>query len=239
MLCLFFWINFYDITKTVISKTEIIKKLFKKYKYFFSNHEFRISLFVAIAFLLVSLIINYYASVYASYSQSNSVTDIILSNIPVIDLSFLFIYGFVAFVCFIGFLALFRPGILPFLIKSIALFTIIRSIFISLTHIANFPSHIQIDPLSFIRNFSFGGDLFFSAHTGIPFLMALIFWHSRTLRTFFLASSVFFAAVVLLAHLHYSIDVFAAYFITYSIFVICTKLFKKEHKLFIDNEITN
>jgi membrane-associated phospholipid phosphatase len=58
--------------------------------------------------------------------------------------------------------------------------------------------------------------------------MALILWDNRLLRYIFLCASVVFGVVVLLGHLHYSIDVFAAFFITYGIYQIATKLFKKE-----------
>jgi len=44
--------------------------------------------------------------------------------------------------------------------------------------------------------------------------------------------AIFFGVVVLLGHIHYSIDVFSAFFITYSIFHMAKYLFKNEFKLF-------
>ncbi len=41
----------------------------------------------------------------------------------------------------------------------------------------------------------------------------------------------FFAAVVLFAHVHYSIDVFAAPFMVYGIFAITAKFFKNDYFL--------
>jgi len=46
-----------------------------------------------------------------------------------------------------------------------------------------------------------------------------------------LAASLIFGAAVLFGHLHYSIDVFAAFFITYAIFHIAQKFFPKDYKL--------
>jgi hypothetical protein len=66
----------------------------------------------------------------------------------------------------------------------------------------------------------YGSDQFFSGHTGMPFLGALCFWHMQQWRYFYVAVTVFFGAVVLLGHYHYSIDVLAARFITHGIFQI-------------------
>ena len=55
----------------------------------------------------------------------------------------------------------------------------------------------------------FGADLFFSGHTGMPFLLALIFWDWRRVRYMFLFISVA-CAIIVLAGLHYSIDVCSA-----------------------------
>jgi hypothetical protein len=63
-----------------------------------------------------------------------------------------------------------------------------------------------------LNSIFYGGDLFFSGHTGLPFLAALAFWHIPTLRIFYLASTWYFGTVVLLGHYHYSIDVLAALF---------------------------
>jgi membrane-associated phospholipid phosphatase len=120
--------------------------------------------------------------------------------------------------------------------KSIAVFTLIRSVFVSITHISPFPTHAIITSVFFNKEVFYGiftgNDLFFSGHTGIPFLLALMFWENKTLRIIFLGFSLMFAMVVLLGHLHYSIDVLSAFFITYTIFDICKFFFKKDWKLF-------
>jgi hypothetical protein len=87
--------------------------------------------------------------------------------------------------------------------------------------------------LNFITS---GNDLFFSGHTGLPFLIALIFWDHVYVRTLFLSSSVVFGVIVLLSHLHYSIDVFSAFFITYSIYHISLKLFHLDYTFFVPEE---
>ena len=133
----------------------------------------------------------------------------------------------------IAFFAFREPKTIPFVIKSIALFVVVRSVFVTLTHLGVSPADLPPDFNSnFIKRLSYGGDRFFSGHTGMPFLMALIFWQNRNLRIFCIISAIFFGAVVLAVHQHYSIDVFAAFFITYTIYHLATIFFKKDQTLF-------
>lgn len=201
-----------------------------KYQSYLIDTEFLLSLLWAVLLLGASLVVNFFAGLYADLRVSSPVTDIVLSNIRVFDVDIIFIYGFVFLSIFTIFISALEPKRLPFVFKSVALFILIRSVFISLTHIAPFPTHAIIIS-SFVGRFTFQGDLFFSGHTGLPFLMALIFWDNRALRYFYLASSLFMGIAVLLGHVHYSIDVLAAFFITYTIYHIAEYLFKKDHNL--------
>ena len=208
------------------------------YKNFFKNREYRILFSGAVFFLLFSLIIQYKTSFYVTRSISEPVTDIILSNTRVYDVGLIFVYGALILTLFATFIGFRQINYAPFVMKSIALFTLIRSFFVSLTHISPFPTRVVIESSIFTHpwfsGIFTGNDLFFSGHTGVPFLLALIFWENKNLRTIFLGFSILFAAVVLLGHLHYSIDVASAYFITYTIFHLCKFLFKKDWKLFTE-----
>lgn len=205
--------------------------LLKEYKHLFSQRDFLISFFASLVFLVVSFIINWYAGVYATANASNPVTDIVLSNVRTFDVDGIFVFGTIFFWTFMILLGLKDPKTIPFLFASVALFVVVRSLFISLTHIGPFPTQIVIDS-NIIDKFSFGGDLFFSGHTGLPYLMALVFWRNTILRAFFILSSISFGIIVLLAHLHYSIDVLSAFFITYTIYHIAERLFKGEREIF-------
>lgn len=208
-------------------------KRIRQHAIYFSDKGFIYTTTVAFCMLLISLIFQYYVGQYATEIASNSVTDIILSNIPVFDVDLIFVYGSIIFWIFVALLCLMEPKWIPFTAKSVALFVFIRSIFVSLTHLGPFPTQIPLTHSNIFTIFSFGGDLFFSGHTGLPFLMALIFWNSPWLRAFFIFSSITFGIVVLMGHLHYSIDVLAAFFITYTIFQIAIYLFKKDRSLFV------
>lgn len=209
-----------------------VKKSFHNHRQIWKNRQFVLSVIVGIIFLLIAFVVNYFAGVFATNSVSSSVTDIILDNTRVWDVTFIFVNGAVIFWAFIAILLIIWPQKIPFTLKSVALFTVIRSIFITLTHLAPFPSRLMLPTENLIDMFTFGGDLFFSAHTGGPFLMALIFWDHKYIRYVCLVSSIIFGWVVLLGHLHYSIDVFAAFFITYSIYHIARYFFKRDYALF-------
>ncbi len=209
--------------------------LLKIYKQQFKDKAFVWALLQALLFIGVALVVNFYAGTYATHNASNPVADIILSNIPVYDVDWLFVYGPILFwVTAIG-ICLLQPAKLPFILKNIALLMVVRSFFISLTHMAPFPMRLHLEPNNAMDYFTFGGDLFFSGHTSFPFLWAMMFWENRTLRIFFTVCAVFFGCVVLMAHLHYSIDVFAAFFMAHSVSHIAKRLFKKELKFFQDS----
>lgn len=207
----------------------------QSYKKYFSDKDFIISFLSGALLLAISLITQFFISGYVARSSSFSVTDIVLSNTRVYDVGGMFVWGSIVLTVFGVLVALDKINRVPFMMKSIALFTLIRSVFVSLTHISPFPTHVIITSAFFNREVFYGifsgNDLFFSGHTGIPFLLALIFWENKTLRLIFLGFSVMFAVVVLLGHLHYSIDVLSAFFITYAIFDICKFFFKKDWKL--------
>lgn len=189
---------------------------------------------VSLAIFLVAIfVIQPMAIEFANESATNPVGDIVLSNTPALDVGIYFVYGMFLLVAFITMLCLSHPTRTPFILHSLTLFVLIRCIFVSLTHVGAFVTQAPSAEFSpaIVRMF-FGSDHFFSGHTGAPFLMALIFWQTPLLRYIFLAWSVFFGAVVLLGHLHYSIDVLAAFFITYGIFQIAKWLLPHDWALF-------
>lgn len=197
------------------------------------NREFVVTVIIGAILLIASLVINYFATTYASERVSLPVTDLILSNIRVFDVDLIIIWGAVFLILFTVIVTLLHPKKIPFVLKSVALFVIIRSVFISLTHLGPFSPQVAIDQLRIFNYLGFGtsADLFFSGHTGLPFLLGLIYWDNKILRNVFFAISAILATSVLLGHLHYSIDVLAAFFITYTIFHLAQRFFAKDWKL--------
>lgn len=196
------------------------------------------SLFAAFVLLGVAYIFehvaNNYAFLYSLRPTSVPVGDIVLDNIPVLDLNFIIIEMALITIVVTVFFVISRPRYLLFSLKALSLFIVTRAICISLTHVGIYPDHL-VPGLGFFdgiyRYLNFETGLFFSGHTGLPVLMALIFWKKKRVRYVFLALSVIFGVGVLLAHVHYSIDVFAAPFMAYGIFTIAKKLFPHDYAL--------
>jgi hypothetical protein len=208
-----------------------MKKIITKYYFNLVDEIQVIPILTGLFFFMLSLFISDAATNFATQRAGMNVPDLIISNIPVFNVDFIVneLAGSYAITIFI-IIFFFNPKTTPFVLKSTALFILIRSAFIMLTHLGPFPAHSFIDQTSMFSPLNIGSDFFFSGHTGLPFLIALIFWKNKFMRYFSLGASILFGVSVLLGHLHYSIDVFAAFFITYSIFVLSQKLFKLDYE---------
>lgn len=195
------------------------------------------SLYLGLILLAIAIVVQVGAGRFSARLSANAspADDIFLQNLPVVNLDFVIVGGAIAFWVVACMLLAVRPSHLLFGIKAIAVFIIVRSFFINLTPLAPYPHAIAptSDNLGFglYRLITFQGNFFFSGHTGFPFLMALIFWEDRLWRRVFLVATVIFGATMLLAHAHYSIDVFAAPFMVYGIYTITARLFKRDHAL--------
>jgi hypothetical protein len=210
-----------------------MKNILKKHGALWVQKSFLMAVFAGLLMFVAAMSATYWANAYTTSHASNSVTDIILDNIPTVNVDFVFSEGATLFAIIMVALLLYEPKRIPFTLKTIAIFTATRSAFLILTHIAS-PDHASyIDTTDFIHKISSGDDLFFSLHTGLPFLMALAFWNDKYLKYFFLVSTLIGAVSVLLGHLHYSIDVFSAPFIAFGVFHIARWFFSKDYEIFL------
>ncbi len=193
-----------------------------------------LGLFLVAIAIFVQVSAGHYSANHALLAPPES--DLFLDNLPVVNLGFLIVGAIILFWIFSCFLLVVRPRYLLFGIKAIALFVICRAFFMNLTREGIYPGGVVPSALNtgfgFYHLLTFQGNLFFSGHTAFPYLMALIFWDEKFWRRFFIVATVVFGAAVLLAHVHYSIDVFAAPFIMYGVFAITAKFFPNDYALF-------
>jgi hypothetical protein len=210
-----------------------MRNIFADHRNFWTAERKR-SFWLGLLFLILALLIQSGAGRYSARSALNAsfAGDLILDNLPTVNLDFLIIQGAIILWAVSSILLGLRPRYALFGMKAVALFIVVRSISINLTHIGIYPHQAVFDSTAYGYSlyslFSFQGNFFFSGHTGLPYLMALVFWQNDFWRRFFITVSVVFASSVLLAHSHYSIDVFAAPFITYGIYRIAQQIFPRD-----------
>jgi len=182
---------------------------------------------ISFFFLMLAISFNSVVGNYVDKTASISVPDMILDNIPVINLQFLFVYGSLLMAIALLFYPLFFNVSKFHVVLSQSSFLIfIRSLFVMLTHLKIPTNAVIISVPKFYELINYNNDLFFSGHVATAFLGFLIF-RKQKIGLFFLISTIVMGATVLLMHLHYSIDVFAALFITYGSFKIGEWFFKK------------
>lgn len=213
----------------------MIQTLIKNHKQCWFETGFLKSVFLGLLLLCSSLIFNHIASAYATARAGGPVNDLLLDNLPVFNVDGIVNEGAMLFGIFIGTILFLSPKKIPFILKSVAFFVLVRAIFITFTHLGPVLQHSYIDPMDLFSDLTTGGDYFFSGHTGLPFLLALIFWQNYRVRIVCLFVSVVFGASVILGHLHYSIDVFAAFFISHTIFVMVKRFFRRDYSLFLSS----
>lgn len=155
--------------------------------------------------------------------------DLILDHFGPYDLTIIYVWLFiVVMILFFLYPLIFKPNELSYVIAMFSLFVVVRSGFIIFTHLRVPNDAISVIFPGFLQLFNFSNDLFFSGHTGFPFLGFLIFKeHHKVLSYFMLMSSVILGITVLLMHVHYSIDVFSAFFITYGVYKIGNRFIRK------------
>ena len=137
----------------------------EKSKTYWQNKNFLLSFGLGLIFLLASFVIEFYAGIYATERASSPVTDIILSNIRVYSVTNFFIFGPYILWLFVIIIGILKPQKGPFVLKSVALFLVIRSVFITLTHIGPFMPINTFPQSDWLAKFSFAGDLFFQLAT--------------------------------------------------------------------------
>ena len=182
----------------------------------------KVALFVAgIAALLSSFAVNNKVSTYVDHVQGQAVGDLILDNIPIYDLNFIFFWAVLIFWVGNIIYRLIFPKEFPFILVSLSLFVLVRCFFISLTHIGPPETLLVVpDELSY---YSFNADMFFSGHVGAPFFYALL-TSVKNVKWIAIIYSIIMVVIVLMSHGHYSIDIFASFFIAHSLSILMLKL---------------
>ena len=106
-----------------------INKIYKIHKDFWTKTKFYAFLNSCL-FFIIALVIKGYSDNYVDSSTSTSVGDIILDNIPTINVDEIVIQATLIFMAIILVLGILKPKYLSFGIKTLGLFIIIRAFFV-------------------------------------------------------------------------------------------------------------
>ena len=183
-----------------------------------------------IALLLVAIILILLPTFFAFIEKREGMVlqDFVLDAIPAMDVSiptFAIIWSVVLLV----FYRIYQnPRLFLVVAYGFILMCVLRVLTISLLPLHPPPGLIVLkDP---IANIAYGGngifitkDLFYSGHTGNMFLFFLCLEHKWD-KIIALIASFLVGILVMVQHIHYSIDVFAAFLFTYFIYLGAKKL---------------
>ena len=166
---------------------------------------------------------------YIETRQGIILPDPLLIHFKPINLTW-FIFGLLYLSLIIGLFEISRnPKQLIFIFQVYALLVVIR---MAAMYLVPLNPPLDMIPLNdpFVQYFGTGRlltkDLFFSGHTATLFLLFLVVQNNK-LKTIFLIFTIAVALSVLLQHVHYSIDVLAAPFFTYTSYRVIIYLSQK------------
>jgi membrane-associated phospholipid phosphatase len=205
----------------------------------FKDRSYFVSFIVGFILLFAGQIVTFKV---ASYNDEMfdtvTVGDLLLEILPTVDLTFFYTWGSLIFLISVAVYTLFvRIELAPWAMKTFGVLFMVRALFMVLTHLGPpegmfyllYPPTME-DKFLF-SHFFFLNDLFFSGHVANAFLGALIFRNYK-FKWYCLIVSIVMAATVLLMKMHYTIDVLAAYFVTYGIYALSDRLFHKYNERF-------
>jgi len=184
-------------------------------------------LVIAAVLTVVGLAADYYCGSYVTVTPGAKVPDLILDKIPPVDLGFLFVYGYMVLLMIMClYPAFFRVRTLPMVAIQFSVLLTLRSVFMIFTHLETPAGSVAVGFPGFFEHLYFENDMFFSGHTAMPFLGFYLFRRGR-LRYVFLVGAIVMGTAALAMHLHYSIDVFGAFFMTYCSYRMGQRLLRK------------
>jgi membrane-associated phospholipid phosphatase len=198
------------------------------WKSFLHNKSLRLEFIFSI--ILLTAVLHLFSKFLQFIENRNGVilSDPVLNAFNPINLTW-FTFGLIYFSVITALILLSRePERLMFLIECYTLLVVFRTIAMYITQLEAPATLIPLDDplvqlfgnIEILRN-----DLFFSGHTATMFLLFLII-ENKILKRVFLLFTMLVGISVILQHVHYTIDVFAAPFFSFASFKIISAVRK-------------
>lgn len=182
---------------------------------------------LVVTFLLLSVVISALTNFlnFVEVRKGVALPDPILNLFKPVDLTWL-IFALIYVLLIAGIISLAKnPKRLLF---AVQLYTLVVAVRIVAMYLLPLEPPVKMIVLNdpFVEYFGTGQtltkDLFFSGHTATLFILYLVS-ENKMMKIVFLISTIAVAISVLLQHVHYSIDVFAAVFFTYACYKLVLK----------------
>jgi len=191
-----------------------------------SHSGFRNKFIVSIIFLASVLFVYRKFLDFAEARPGVMISDPILNLFEPVDLTWL-IFGLIYLCLLVGIFALIKnPEKLLLAFQTYSTIVIVRIITMYLVPFEA-PEKLIVLKDPFVEMFGSGEsltkDLFFSGHVATLFLLFLVM-EFKGLKYIFLGSAIIVGISIVLQHVHYVIDVFAAPFFTYVCFTVVSSL---------------
>lgn len=213
-----------------MKKDSVLPDLQESWKSEWQRISFRFNLALA-AFILVGLLL--FSTQFLIYTESRPgipLNDILLSYLPGYDLSgFIFFLIYSSVIIGLSHLSQNPYRLIPaFYVYSTVLSCRMLSIYF-------FPLEAPTDIIvlrdPFVEFFTGAGnvltkDLFFSGHTSTLYIV-YVFTKNKYLRIFFLLSTIAVGIMLLIQHVHYTMDVIAAPFVVFGAYRLVLKIYRK------------
>ncbi len=205
----------------------MFKQIFSNWKIHFRNKQFQLYVIFTILFFAISAIISILIIDFCEDRKGAVLHDVLLRILPPIDVSnyiFFITYGTIV----LTFLSILRyPKLVLKGFQMYALLLLLRALFVWLIPLDP-PEQMVMMPdkignfLMNKNNAPITKDLFFSGHTSTLFLLFLIA-KNRHLKYSILVLCIVVPILLLLQHIHYSIDIMAAPFFAYATYFMINK----------------
>ena len=178
--------------------------------------------YIGLASVIVGVCLDFASQTYLHYYMIEGKTlpmlsDLILDNLPVVDLSLIYdLFSLIILIIFGIYIFYKREhNRLPYFLFLWGIFYIVRGIFIVLTPFGNPPEFNGSDPL--FNGFSrYELGVYPSGHVGNAFLLLLLV-KDRIYKWMLAFCLVVITISLFLAHSHYSIDILSGFFFVYAI----------------------
>lgn len=217
-----------------MKKNPIILDWQENWRSEWQSNTFRYKLILSLVVLVGTLLLSVK---YLSFIESRSgvpINDLLLKYLPSYDLSgYIFFIIYSALVLGISHISQVPFRLIPaFYVYTVVLIFRMASIyFIPLEA----PENIILLRDPFVEFFTGTGtvitkDLFFSGHTATICIL-YFFAKNKWLKTFFLVSGIALGTMLLIQHVHYTIDVIAAPFISYAGYRLVLKIYRKSRPI--------